>query len=447
MKLLNSGAFNTEKLINETDDEYYDRLRRNVQEESVDDLVIKASQENNKKFKELLKKLTRDDVKIESVTNILSDEVKLNIIKKQELFKEKFLKLYGENNKNLSIENILEFCVAFNKSMNGEDAILNYLLNLSKSNVKEKEVIVSNNMTIISNVGRSVYFKVLDTLQLADVLAQETIKQVVFSFNGVKGSFEPYFTKQAEYIKEEEKEEEKKRKKKGEPVIEPILEPIGETVVSDYLDITKQKLRSYLGGQRENTILNKLLNEYGLTPEFGSLNYKGQVKFKDNTKREMFGWGINNEEIPDETSFGSLKLKLNKLFYKNFLSLVDKNGINIPSFKQVKVSDNFVRLIMNITKGKYPSKIELENLNQIERNLFDRVIHLAKLHKNPHLEINMNNSIKDKLKHELNLIEEDINAGNDNKELIKDMEKILMNLVDYGCITYKNAKKHISQYL
>ena len=102
---------------------------------------------------------------------------------------------------------------------------------------------------------------------------------------------------------------------------------------------------------------------------------------------------------------------------------------------------------MNITKDKFPSKMELENLNQTERNLFDRVIHLAKLHKNPHLEKNINKSIEETLKKELNLIEEDINAGNNNKELVREMEKILMSLVDYGCITYKNAKKHINQYL
>ena len=161
----------------------------------------------------------------------------------------------------------------------------------------------------------------------------------------------------------------------------------------------------------------------------------------------MFGWGIGNDEVPELVKFGDLQLQLNKLYYKNFLSLRDNNNINIPSFKQVKVSDEFVRLIMNLVKGKFPSKSELEQLNSNEKNLFDRIIHLAKLHKNSSLEKHLDKNIVDELKSKLSLIEEDINAGNNSKELVKDMEKILMILVDYGCITYKNAKKHILQFI
>jgi hypothetical protein len=441
MNLLNSGSFNTERLVNETEDEYFERLYNNAQTESVDDLVLKAKSENNKKFKEILKQLFRDEVKIESVNNVINDDVKLNIIKKNVLFKEKFIKLYGENNKNITVENIIEFCDAFNKSMSGDDAILNYLTSpkpILPENTYSRELNykIINNMLVISIGDRSVYFKVVDTLRLEGVLALETTKQIVYSFTGEKHSFFPYFTRIVEYIRPD--------RKRGEPH---NMELLSEELVTEHLLISKIKLREIIGGFKENLILTKLLFTFGLTPEVLNTKNLGQVKFSNGAKREVFGWGIHNEEIPDEVSFGSLKLKLNKLFYKNFLSLVDKNGINIPSFKQVKVSDDFVKLIMNITKNKFPSKNELENLNQNERNLFDRIIHLAKLHKNPNLEKKMNVSIQDELKNQLSLIEQDINAGNNNKEMVRDMEKILMNLVDYGCITYANAKKHISQYM
>jgi hypothetical protein len=440
MNLLNSGSFNTERLVNETEDEYYTRLYNNAQEENVDELILKAKTDNNKKFKEILKQLFRDDVKIESVNNIIDDDVKLNIIKKNVLFKEKFIKLYGENNKNITVENIIEFCDAFNKAMSGDDAILNYLTTPKPTlpeNMYSREINykIINNMLVISIGEKSVYFKVLDTLRLEGVLSLETIKQIVYSFTGQKGSFVPYFTKKVEYIKED--------RKKGDPH---YIELLGEQAVMEHLLIPNAKLREIIGGVRETKILAKLFS-LGLIPEYLNTKNLGQVQFLNGDKVEVFGWGIHNEEIPDEVSFGSLKLKLNKLFYKNFLSLVDKNGINIPSFKQVKVSDDFVKLIMNITKNKFPSKNELENLNQNERNLFDRIIHLAKLHKNPNLEKKMSGSIQDELKNQLSLIEQDINAGNNNKEMVRDMEKILMNLVDYGCITYANAKKHIKQYM
>ena len=419
INLLNRGSFNTDKLPDETEDEYFRRLYNNAQEEEYDDLVMKATQENNKLFKELLKELIRDDSKIESITNVLDNEIKHNILKKKPLFKEKFLKLYGENNKKLSIDNILEFCNAFNKSMSGDNAILDYLTN-STSQVGTTEKVIDNTY-ILSNSGKNVFIKIIDT--------RYRDPELIYSFTGEPGTFNPFYTKKTKIEGNEE------------------IEELSRDVIAGHLNITMEKLRNYIGGVQSKAIITKLMSIQGLVPET-RIEPRDPVSYPPSkTIVQMYGQGITNEEIPDEVSFGNLKLKLNKLFYKNFFSLVDKNGINIPSFKQVKVSDSFVKLIMNMIKNKFPSKSELENLNQNEQNLFDRIIHLAKLHKNPQLEKNVNKTIEDELKRELSLIEADINAGNNNKELVRDMEKLLMALVDYGCINYKNAKKHISQYI
>jgi len=439
LKLLNSGSFNTERNIGETDEDYFRRLEQNAQEESTDDLILKSTLENNSKFKKLMKELIRDDAKIEAVLNTVSDKVKFEIVKKETLFKEKFLKLYGENNKLISITNIIEFCEGFYKSLSGDNYVLNYLSNV-QTNIGLTEKVL-NNMLIISNDDRSVFFKVIDTMHLKEVLDQQTIKQVVFSYTGKKGSFEPYiFNKTTSYVDEEEKSSAGgggKSKKKREP------EKRSDYDIAYYLNITTDKLRSFLGGVREETVLRYLLDIIRIAPETSGLRRVGIT----DDRRVMFGWGIGNEKLPELVKFGDLQLQLNKLYYKNFLSLRDKNNINIPSFNQVKVSDDFVKLMMNLVKGKLPSKMELELINSNEKNLFDRIIHLAKLHKNPSLEKHLDKNLVDELKQKLSLIEQDINAGNNSKDLVKEMEKILMILVDYGCITYKNAKSHIRQFI
>ena len=54
-----------------------------------------------------------------------------------------------------------------------------------------------------------------------------------------------------------------------------------------------------------------------------------------------YGWGINHpdEEIPTYAKFGNLVILLNKLFYKNILSLKTKSGHTIDGLKNMKVSD------------------------------------------------------------------------------------------------------------
>lgn len=68
---------------------------------------------------------------------------------------------------------------------------------------------------------------------------------------------------------------------------------------------------------------------------------------------------------------------------------------------------------------------------------------MAGLHKN----INNDRSehVK-KLKESLQLVEGEIQSGNDNKEIIKELQSILMKLYHLGIISLVNVKRHMNQF-
>jgi hypothetical protein len=106
----------------------------------------------------------------------------------------------------------------------------------------------------------------------------------------------------------------------------------------------------------------------------------------------------------------------------------------------MKVSDNFVEIILNLFGERVPTKNEISNLKLGEKEIFDILLIISGLHKNNIA--NSNNATVDALKNRLELIEGQIQAGNDNKELLKDLYTVLYKLNHIGAITVYQAREH-----
>jgi len=72
---------------------------------------------------------------------------------------------------------------------------------------------------------------------------------------------------------------------------------------------------------------------------------------------------------------------LDKLYHENILSVKYNSNVNIPGFTNTKVSDQFVKIIMDIYDNKEPKQKDLHNLNRDEKALFDKLMFQSKLHK------------------------------------------------------------------
>jgi hypothetical protein len=172
--------------------------------------------------------------------------------------------------------------------------------------------------------------------------------------------------------------------------------------------------------------------------EYATLNQKVNTK-TNQTYGE--GMGIPHEPLPKSCKLGKIEIDLNKLFYKNILS-VKHNGFKINGVKNAPVGDEFVKIIMELCKGNYPTTKELNKLGAGESQIYDSLLHIAGLHKR--VEHTANKSV-DALKNRLTLIEGEITAGNTNKQLYQELRDIVFKLHHLGEITQNSATEYLKQ--
>ena len=161
--------------------------------------------------------------------------------------------------------------------------------------------------------------------------------------------------------------------------------------------------------------------------------------------------GEFKEEIPKIADFGNKKILLNKLYYRNILSVKDKKGHSIEKLPNTSVSDQFVKIIMmayydNIKKTINKKLVEnIENLEQHEQDLLNLLLFISGLNKNHNIDIKRNDNVK-KLKDRLALVEAQINAGNNNIVVKKELKELVNKLYLFGAISLNSARDYIKQY-
>ena len=157
------------------------------------------------------------------------------------------------------------------------------------------------------------------------------------------------------------------------------------------------------------------------------------------------------QEIPKICNFGNKKILLNKLYYRNILSVKDKKGHSIEKLPNTSVSDQFVKIIMmayydNIKKTINKKLVEnIENLEQHEQDLLNLLLFISGLNKNHNIDIKRNDNVK-KLKDRLALVEAQINAGNNNIVVKKELKELVNKLYLFGAISLNSARDYIKQY-
>jgi len=149
--------------------------------------------------------------------------------------------------------------------------------------------------------------------------------------------------------------------------------------------------------------------------------------------------GKTLKEVDKYCHFGRLVLLLNKLYYQNILSVKDKNNVNVQGIPNRKVSDAFVNILMKICSDNDVSSSDIEKLDEDELILYSVLIAKAKLSKDFTIDIKKSISV---LKKKLELIEGEIQAGNNNLELKKQLYDVVFKLSNIGVISISSARKY-----
>jgi ribosomal protein S20 len=141
--------------------------------------------------------------------------------------------------------------------------------------------------------------------------------------------------------------------------------------------------------------------------------------------------------------FGCLNLNFDKLYYKNVLSVRNNNMHHFSGFYDHQVSDLFVDIVKNIIDNKYPTIKDFESLKNDEYDLLNMLIYTSKLHRE--IKISKEKTITN-LKTKLELIENEIKAGNDNIELPQQLQRTLNKLANMNVISKEQARRHLKQF-
>ena len=131
-----------------------------------------------------------------------------------------------------------------------------------------------------------------------------------------------------------------------------------------------------------------------------------------------------------------------KLYYRNVLQVRNHKGKQLTGIANMRVSETLVSIIMKALEGNRVNKSELNLLSTKERHVYDNLMYMSGGHK--HHETTLDKTTHE-MKERLDLIEGELDAGNNNPMLIKELHALLHRMARTGLITMNNAAKHYKE--
>ena len=160
----------------------------------------------------------------------------------------------------------------------------------------------------------------------------------------------------------------------------------------------------------------------------------------EETMDAEIGKGIAHRALPSSFVFGRIKIDLNKLFYRNILSITDRKGKKMNGIMNKTVSDNFVEIIFKILENKNITKTDLKNIHS-ERMLYDNLIVQSGIHKSKQIPTTIEDTAPE-MKNRLGLITGEIEAGNSNVALLKELHELVFKMAQINLISRSAATNY-----
>lgn len=490
LRRLNFGSFNIDRLPTETEEEYIKRLDDNAQVPFDNSYSKNLSDiERNNEFKDNLKQLFKSDAFIEQILNYLkmhNDHFIYIFNTYFNLFKEDYLKIFGFNNKALLdepdqfIEIINKFCEA---DANGQPSLITPETKRVSSLLEpiNQQISLLKEDTTIDNLTYQQKVDELNRLQSISGGDQNKILALESNLNQISGpkakldSFNPQLldgnttikfqdptTNETKYLKyldynavyalRDDGKNNSITKTPPTLLISDVNQPgtyeeYSNKDFSDFLQmyfgLSKDDIRNLLNIKTVGNVIpgKSILNffkVYQLKPTLTQNdNQQTEIKLKPGTK--LIGMGISSD-LKEYVKFGKYVLLYKKLILKNILSLQKNNGQKIPGFKNYNVSDQFVDLIKKMLNKENISAYDVNTLKIGEKELLDNLLALCELNKK--IIIGSGSETLKKIKNNLEVIQGEIEGGNNNPIVKDELYKTLFKLVMHGAISEKNARDH-----
>ena len=310
----NKNLYSVKQEPYESEEAYIQRIKQ-LDDMKYDPTLYanRAAEENSKELMQNLKQIINDDAKISEIVKLFPSNAIFDINKYWPKFKETILKIYGPYNKQATAENYAEFMAAILDTIDTKGSLVTVLTGAEPKppalltppttsappTTTSFDILLSTDKKTLSvtntTLGLTIYIKLTsgDEILYSDTDEEGTYKKFFFQHN-------PTYPK--DYFKD-------------------VMTTMG------LIDATGRKTPEYqyLFGAVSSAKLdyyNYLKTDIGLektTPVKKNFNHK----YPPNDPISV-GWGMKNEEIPKHAQFGKNIILLDKLFYKNILSIKDK---------------------------------------------------------------------------------------------------------------------------
>lgn len=457
---LNRGAISLDQQPYEDEETYLNRIKELVETpyDNISSIGL-AKVYNIQKFKDNMKELIRNDVLIDQVLNTIKNSNPDGLFllnEKFNLIKNDFIKTYGFNNYSLTADKVSKILLNFldndilpSKNIaliedqqndilqqlsedqpQSEQLKLNYDSNLFGNDQLYGELIDNNKTYKISNHSnnRSLYFKIAEINKNKTDKSIKLKNYVFVSKIGKPTSYYSLIFKQDNDI--------------------PDNNNIKALMIG-YLGMTDEDyLKAFPTSSTNKNIkdIKEIINWFTdnkLEFDNNNSNLKSLPIDVNNKIFNTYGMGLtNNEKLPKICSFGKINILLDKLYHKNILSIQTNNGLKIAGFKNTPVSDSFINIIMKLCKGLELSISDFNDIKTTEKDLLNELLIIAGLEKRKILGSGSSNTTIKNLKERLNIIEGEIEAGNNNEVLKNELYDILFKLVHFNVISEVQARKH-----
>ena len=156
--------------------------------------------------------------------------------------------------------------------------------------------------------------------------------------------------------------------------------------------------------------------------------------------------GVGVKQYPKLVKFGKIYISADDLYFKNILKVRSSKKVAIVGIPNIKVSEDLATILLKIIDGGKVSKSNLNLLSKKERHIYDQICIMSGLHKTHD---NTFDTTAQELKQQLETVEGEVFAGNNNPELLKEIHHLLWTMNSVGLISgvvalnhYKDMKKN-----
>ncbi len=343
---------------------------------------------------------------------------------------DRFLLLDQKSKSKLTIDELKEYNI-LKKDFDTNNAMKNLLSGLSPLLLDNNKIISLEGKQ--ENQGNIMYFRYTDedikeyikkTQQVKGI--KEEIKEIsngqspiiLTSMSGIVGSFEEFVATPTN-------------------IRNMVLYIIGDLINEQFKKIVKSIISNFFRGEFTKYKFLEMLKL--IEPNFTPTEIKDILILKTTGKKAKFGAGLK-DDTPEYVQFGKYILLLKKLLLKNILSLHKKNHLKLSSFKNKKVSNEFVNLIFKLLDKQIITVQDLAILKIGEKEILDNLLGVCELNK----KIITGSGLEtlNKVKEKLNLIQGQIEAGNNNPIMKQELHDVLFQLVNLNAITERQARQH-----